>query len=708
MKRHLRFLQQAANAMLLALVTTALLPAQAGETPVANSTFDANASGWYWENWSAPGSGASFDATKDSTFVGGPVTSGSLLLTNNFTSVPGYQQAVFTLQLPGATDFTSQIGAVSFDVRVDPSSTPRAGGDYGFLEVILRQGNNWDWVGLPGVRLNGNAWQRVVFNVPKSGVDSIRALTIKLGENDFLGPVSLNIDNIAFTVDPDDVVIWNGNGGVVTDPATAPAGWSWENWSQSGSTVTSDLLDFYGRPTSGSMTLSNNFASPSGYSQAVFTLGLPAPVNAIEEYSSINLDVKVDPISTPRTAGDYGFLEVILRDTSSWTWVSTGPTTGPNAGTGVHLTGTDWQHITMPLRGGGDVRAITLKLGENNLPGPVVLHVDNITWTRADAPPPPPTLSISRVTDNGFYLVANSSYQYERTGIRTLKDDATMDAMSFVDKTAPMTYSFDLLSFPSNPPNDGFQAHIFLVPYIARDNLPDWTETNIIYLDIKANANGGGNATFRWKTNDFGNSTDASGHGIYAPGLSNLTASTVLGTWGITVTDKTNFTVTGPGGATMTVTLPTEVTDRFWTDKDAGLATLNVFFGVQANAEKNIAQRARIGGARVKEGSTVLVEDTFQGPALDDTKWVPAAPAQSIQFVSEPEFHIGWSLPDNGFTGWESSTSLTTPNWSALDLSAFTPLQLGPAKKEITVKNSEMPALPAGENQFYLRMVKPQ
>src|SRR6185436_13866152 len=112
----------------------------------------------------------------------------------------------------------------------------------------------------------------------------------KLGENDFLGPVTLNIDNIAFTADPDDVVIWNGNGGVVTDPPAAPAGWSWENWSQAGSTVTSDLLDFYGRPTSGSMTLSNNFSNPSGYSQAVFTMGLPAPVNAIEEYSSINLD----------------------------------------------------------------------------------------------------------------------------------------------------------------------------------------------------------------------------------------------------------------------------------------------------------------------------------------------------------------------------------------------------------------------------------
>jgi hypothetical protein len=222
-----RVLRASLRSVLLAAITSGL-GLQAAETLFPNSGFDANAAGWYWEDWSTPGSPVFFDATRNSTVIGGSPTSGSLKLINNFTTAPAYQQAVYTVPLAAPQDFNNKVGWISFDVKVDPSSTPRAGGDYGFLELILRQGNDWTWVVPTGVRLNGTEWQRVTFQIPKEGVDSIRAITLKLGDGDLLGPITLNVDNIAYSTNPEDVFISAADNGVVDTP---PARWSWENWS---------------------------------------------------------------------------------------------------------------------------------------------------------------------------------------------------------------------------------------------------------------------------------------------------------------------------------------------------------------------------------------------------------------------------------------------------------------------------------------------
>jgi len=140
---------------LLASLAIGALPVTAGDVLFTNSAFDTDATGWHWENWSAAGSSAGHDATRNSPVAGGAPTSGSLQLVNSFTAAGNYQQAVYTFQLPTPEDFVGQVGAVTLDVKVDESSTPRAEGDYGWLEVILRQGGNWDWVSLPGFRLEG-------------------------------------------------------------------------------------------------------------------------------------------------------------------------------------------------------------------------------------------------------------------------------------------------------------------------------------------------------------------------------------------------------------------------------------------------------------------------------------------------------------------------------------------------------------------------
>ncbi len=666
--------------LLLAMLS---LTSQGGEELFTNSGFDTAAPGWSWENWSAPGSSVAFDPTQSSAVSGGAPVSGSLKLINNFTAVEGYQQAVYTVQLPAPQDFNNKVGAISFDVKVDAASTPRAEGDYGFLEVILRQGNDWTWVPLPGVRLNGTEWQRVTFQVPKTGVDSIRAITVKLGENALQGPVTLNIDNISYFTNPDDVFITGADNGIVDEP---PTGWSWENWSAPG-TVSFDPLDHVGgRATSGSIKLEHTFENrPNDYQQTVFTFVLPSgTVDAATEYSHVNLDVRVAPGSTPRATGDYGYWEVILRNGTAWDWIST----DINGATGIRITNTDWQRLSFKVpASAGAVHRLTFKTGDNGLLGPITLNIDNVTWTRKTTPPPPPTLTLRRA-QGGLNLVTTSTDIYGRHNIYTTDNSS----YSFAGSAEPVSYSFTVDKFPDAAAHPGFQAHIFLVPgNPGTETSPDWNEPTLIFMDIRAGANNAGSATFRMKTEQPGGNSE-----LYAAGLTNVTSATVLGTWTITANGNI-FTMTAPDG---TVSGPIDIgaeAAALFAD-----GSLRVYFGVQPNSDANKGQSVHVTKAEIKRGSTVLLSDSFNGESLDLEKWTPNASVGGVDFVptSEANWVVTWTVPDTGFK-IQTATSLTNPNWTDLDVSATT-VTLG-LTNHATVPTSALPASPT----VFLRMIQP-
>jgi hypothetical protein len=667
---------------LAAAFVAALVSAHGGETLLPNSAFDANAAGWYWEDWSAAGSAAGFDGSNNSVVTGGAAGSGSLKLVAAFNGNPGYQQAVYTVPLPAAQNFNGKVGAVSFDLKIDAGSTARADGDYGLLEVILRQGNNWDWVGLPGTRLNGNDWQRVTFQVPKDGVDSIRAITLKLGENDFLGPVTLNVDNIALITNPDDVWITGIDNGTVD---TAPAGWSWENWSAQG-VVSYDPADTHGRSTSGTISLDHQFAnSPGTYQQSVFTYPLPAEVDAATAYSTINLDVKVDPASVPREGGDYGYWEVILRNGNNWDWLPT----DIDGASGTRITDNEWHHLSFKVpKAANSIRALTFKTGENSLLGPVILKVDNISWTRSTAPPPAPTLSLAKAK-GGLTLVTTSSDQYGRHNIYT-----TDNTFTFVDTAELVSYSFTLDTFPDATAYPGFQAHIFLVPGSpGNEQSPDWNEPTVIFMDIRAGANGAGTATFRIKTDQPAGNSE-----LYAAGLTTVSSASVVGTWTLTAAGNI-FTMTTPDGTVSNaIDIGAEAAGLFAADP----LQLRAYFGVQPNSNANKGQGVHVGKVEIKKGATILLSDKFDGAELDLTKWTPNANPGGVQFVSpaDASFILNWTLPDTGFKV-QISTSLATPSWTDLDVSAVT-ATIG-ASKQAIIPKADLPDSP----QLYFRMVQP-
>jgi hypothetical protein len=151
---------------------------------------------WAWENWSAPAS-TEADATLDAG--GGGTGSGSMRVINNFDNLPGgYSQSVVSLNLGADVDAETLYTNISFDIKLDPSSFPRVDGvNYGAVEMIVRNGPNWDWNSLGSFELTASYTNWTHLNFPvKTPADKVHHLTLKLGENNLTNTVIYNVDNV--------------------------------------------------------------------------------------------------------------------------------------------------------------------------------------------------------------------------------------------------------------------------------------------------------------------------------------------------------------------------------------------------------------------------------------------------------------------------------------------------------------------------------
>src|SRR3954470_20870473 len=93
--------------------------------------------------------------------------------------------------------------------------------------------------------------------------------------------------------------------------------------------VTFSPLDAAGLTTSGSLQVSAPYLiDSSSWQQMVINKPFASSLD-MSQFTSINLDVKVDPASTPNGSGNYGYFEV------------KNPAGGAALATGVNLTSTD-------------------------------------------------------------------------------------------------------------------------------------------------------------------------------------------------------------------------------------------------------------------------------------------------------------------------------------------------------------------------------
>lgn len=650
----------ALTGLILAGFSLGVASVQAGETNIVdNSTFNGS-SAWTWENWSLAGTTVTYDGTQDAG--GGGVGSGSLKINAPFLNDQvNFQQAVATIDC--ANHNASGYYSFSFDVKVDASSTLSTNGDYGSISLVIRQGNGWVWNEATAVPLTNTAWTRVSViltnGIPPANRDNVNAVTFKLGGSAFAGPVIINIDNLSYN---DEVTVDNFNDGNID-------GW-YNEWGTAPETTYTNF-DYYGRVSSGGFRFSAPFplTPADDWEQIVPALLFEAPQDISTLYTRLNLDLYVEPGSTPDVGGDYGLFEVKLPGGASL-----GGLTPTNTGT--------WLHYSQAIPAGlSSVAGFLFQLGHGDWVGPTGYVIDNVSFTPRLFTPPP-TLTFRRQNAKGLKITCSDIDTFQRQSIAAISPEA--QAVSFVNNPEIVTYSFTIAE--RSQTGNNFQVHLMLSPDSGGNNSPDYSDANIVFLDIRNNG-----ATFRSKTNQANGNTQ-----LYAAGNPNLPSTTMIGTWSLAFENNTNITITGPGGSTNFSIAPEKALVY------APLASLTASLGCQPNNTVDIGGSATITMFKCTVGATTVFEDhfdTYYDPnGINDALFTKRAPSPAgITVSTNTGWVVKWGIPDTDFVLVSSSNlNLGNAGWSALNV----PVVAAGASKEAVIPDG---TLPAPNNFFALR-----
>jgi hypothetical protein len=609
-----------------------------------------------WTRWwgSAPATNA-FDASMD---MAGNLASGALKVSVgfNYASYGGDNQFAIRGALSGDGNLNGLVvdanayDRLEFDLYWDPNSPTRVGtGDYGGLDVGLVP-TDYSQVWFPNFAVtNAGSWTHVVLSITNmtGSLTNIGGVVLKMWSGNAssaqTGTAIFWVDNLklipkTFITDFD-----NGN--------YTSGFWNW--WGGATRTITWDpAKDAQLDTNSGSINITVDFpgAGDNQYAQGMSLSGSGSYNGGISihtaGYSAMEFDLLWDTnstlsIDTINSNGDPNALGIGIAST---TW---GQTWIPNPNQPRVVADGAWHHISIPLDPTWpDTAGVIFKKwfpAQAQYTGTMNFWVDNLSFTPSSAPIPPPAMTLRRSANGLNLFLAQPGQQYQRESIRSIAADSSQ----WISNSAPVTYSMTIADFPTTP---GVQAHIFLVPDAANNqHAPDYANANAIMLDIRGNAAGAGNATFRWKTNQPNANSQmyTSGQGQ----VGTLNAPTVRGTWSVSFANDTNITVSGPGGAVTNWTMPPDAAALFY----SGTPVMGTYFGTQPNNPVSIGQNVGISEIKITSGSTVVVDDHFDVidpfQQVDPTLWQLEMDNQNGIFVitNQPSFWLGWSLPDAGF-----------------------------------------------------------
>lgn len=410
---HVRMLLSATTAF---AVGTAALQLQAQDAVI--DTFDTEATITAWT--------PTWGTTPAVTYSTNGNPGGALRMAADYFSGAGdWEQAVILRTLANpvkATDYET----VSIDVKVDPASTATGAGEYGYFE--LKHGSGGTSFG--GVNLTSSNWTTLTWSIP-AGTAEISELRIQIGNGDFKGPVTYEIDNLRFNAPR--VAIHR------FDEATEVDLWTPE-WG------TAVVLSFdpedagKGAANSGSLKAMADYFTPesNGWEQMVTKVVDFDPPYASGDYAAISVDVKVDPSSVPTPAGQYGYFE--LKHGS-----------GGTAFGGVNLTSTNWTTITWPIPNGtADLVQLRVQNGSGEFQGPVTYYMDNLVLVKKVGAP---VLSILTVPNDDVkrtevvlnWLLSNGAQAINPDSIKLSIDGAPAEAskMAFTATAQGGTLLFD-------------------------------------------------------------------------------------------------------------------------------------------------------------------------------------------------------------------------------------------------------------------------
>lgn len=209
------------------------------------------------------------------------------------------------------------------------------------------------------------------------------------------------------------------------------------------------------------------------------------------KWDTANSTLPIDSFNA--SPGDQGW-QIYGSTANNGNWITLGQVTIPDAASN------GWAQVNLPIDPliPGITASYTFgfkKYVGSGLTGVAAMWVDDITF-QGDTTlvVPPPTVLAPHKAVAGLNLTAASG-PYNRENIQTASG---LDE-SFL--SGDPTYSFTIQQGVNGTAGAQFQNHIFLAPSPGTENDPDWTEPNVIFMDLESTSTGGTSWEFRYKTN---------------------------------------------------------------------------------------------------------------------------------------------------------------------------------------------------------------
>jgi hypothetical protein len=383
----------------------------------------------------------------------------------------------------------------------------------------------------------------------------------------------------------------------------------------------------------------------------------------IGQITNIQFKIHVLPGTATDPNGNFGVIYPGLKsagyngDTGSYTNGLTIPGSATNGWVTLRETNAaEFINVAQNVEPGTNAQGVEFyynQYGNTNFPNsPITFWIDDLIVQSAAAPPPPPpapSLTLMRAVPGLNLFTGSGTSLYNRESI-----ESTSGSYSWVGRPGPVSFSFTITNY-SVGTNDQVQNHIFLVPNPGTETAPDYTEPNLVMLDLESTTSGGANWMFRYKTNQANGNAMVYGNGT----LATISSPTALGTWTVTFNQNSNVTMAGPGGISTNFSIPDT------TGATAALFANNVFlyYGVQAGNAGGTQDHIVASEFKVT-GSTSDFDDNFVTDAgvLNPSIWMTNAQyPTSVQLVAPGNpFWIDWTSPATGFR-LESTPSLSPP-----------------------------------------------
>lgn len=662
----------------------------------------------------------------------GATNSGSMLVEEAYGT--GHPQGAYRYNLSGPIGFANTITNLQFDIKVDPSSALDQYGSASYFQLAIRdQGGAYVGIfgGNVGIVATNNGWRHISFGntngILPATVTNITAIMIDPYDGNYTNVQSTNsltkmyIDNIKFAMPyPSDTIVIistfdNCTNDVINsyhldygNAGLSPGGLGNTNGTQ----CSTD--DANGDPNSGSMLILEAYGAgaPNGSYRWDTGAAYPfVPLTNANTFTNLEFDIKVDPMSALDPGSNACYFQFAIRD-QGYNYVQL------FAGNiAIVATNNGWRHISVgnggqplvPLAPVTLLQAIQLDPYDGNYTNTqdtnvlTQMYIDNIIFRKPQASVviPPPKVSIEKAS-TGLNLIAGGTGINDRENIRTLLNSSDGgNSWSWVGNgSTPVTYSFTITEYPTI---NGFQMHLFLVPGSPSENAPDYNEPSVVMMDLQKQA-GGGQWTFRFKTNQPSGNTQ-----LYGPGArAQLTdPGGVPGTWQLRFVNDTNVTMTSPRNVTTNFTISPDIAAAF-------ADPISIFYGVQPNSSAGVGLKAVISDVKV-QGITAnpLYEDNF----ASDTNYPTAGSSSTLDTVnqwliaavnpagvlglqpSDYPFWVNWTLPASGFA-LQTNALVKGGVWSTNALPA--PATIGGIQRTLLSTNN----LP-GNNIGYFRLADP-